>query len=557
MQTINLNQNSFRLFPTIYMVQNDTGRELKMILDDVTLDGTETGAVAIKRSDGSFYTITATIDTTNNAFDADMTQALTQPSRTECQLKVTAADDTVISSYTFVIFVQPSTDGVSEEQLGINPQDLINAAAQLTLSDNDVKLALLQIAEKTAYIDQHGQDYYDALEDALYPPIRATSVTLNKNSLVFSGFGGTDTLVATVSPNNVEDDTVYWGSSDKDVAVVSDGVVIATGLGNCTITAICNTKSASASVSITSATLLSISAVYTQSGTVYNNDNLDDLKTDLVVTAHWSDNTTSTVASSDYTLSGSLTTGTSTITVTYDNETTTFTVTVTDFYVNNVFTLDGIKNTRNGHSSSTTTWEDLSGNNIDFAKKSGANSVVWGADHAIFNATNRTLVNNTNLFSGKTSATVELVFSIEGGGSTDSGGVNYGMIFTTCTTSTALNKGLRVYSYNTLGASSMYNNVSTGYSGGASQTFYQTVRYIALVYTASECKRYVDGELAGTTNLTFPGDTNSIASIGGLNGNNDWLANANIYRIGFSSTALSAADITARYNMYKNRFGME
>ena len=85
MQTINLNQNSFRLFPTIYMVQNDTGRSLKMILDDVTLDGTETGAVAIKRSDGSYYTITATIDATNNAFDAEPRPEHQQPSRRPSQ----------------------------------------------------------------------------------------------------------------------------------------------------------------------------------------------------------------------------------------------------------------------------------------------------------------------------------------------------------------------------------------------------------------------------------------------------------------------------------------
>ena len=330
MQTINLNQNSFRLFPTIYMVQNDTGRELKMILDDVTLAGTETGAVAIKRSDGSYYTITATIDATNNAFDADMTQALTQPSRTECQLKVTDSNNDVISSYTFIIMVQPSTDGVPAEQLGVTVDELMEAAAQLTLSDNDVKLALLQIAAKVVYTDPNGQDYYDALEEALYPPIRATSVTLDKNSLVFSGIGGTDTLVATISPNNVEDDTVYWGSSDKDVAVVADGVVIATGIGNCTITAICNTKSASASVTVAQATLLSISAVYTQSGTVYETTPLDDLKDDLVVTAYWSDNTQSTVPSADYTLSGSLSVGTSTVTVTYSTETTTFNVTVSD-----------------------------------------------------------------------------------------------------------------------------------------------------------------------------------------------------------------------------------
>ncbi len=179
MQTINLNQNSFRLFPTIYMVQNDTGRELKMILDDVTLDGTETGAVAIKRSDGSYYTITATIDTTNNAFDADMTQALTQPSRTECQLKVTASDDTVISTYTFIIMVQPSTDGISEEQLGYSVQQLRQDAEDIRAGGLPaaLRLALLQIAQKVAYIDDQGAQYYQDLYDALVPSALLTGIT--------------------------------------------------------------------------------------------------------------------------------------------------------------------------------------------------------------------------------------------------------------------------------------------------------------------------------------------------------------------------------------------
>ena len=74
------------------------------------------------------------------------------------------------------------------------------------------------------------------------------------------------------------------------------------------------------------ANLLSITAVYTQSGTVYDTASLDDLKPDLVVTAHWSDSTTSTITT--YTLSGTLAAGTSTITVTYGGKTTTFTVVV-------------------------------------------------------------------------------------------------------------------------------------------------------------------------------------------------------------------------------------
>lgn len=326
---IHLKQGTFDLFPPVYAVQNDTGRTLKMIVDDVTFSNTDTGNLYFRRSDGSYYNVTTTFDSNDNSFEADITQALTQPGITQCQLKVTDTNDLVVSTYTFVIMVQLSADGVPTEQLGVSPEELIAAAAQLTLSDNDVKLALLQIAEKTAYIDQHGQDYYDALEDALYPPVRATSVSLDKNSLGFTGIGGTDTLVATVSPNNVEDDTVYWGSSDKSVAVVSDGVVIATGFGSATITAICGTVHASASVTVATATLLSITAVYTQSGDVYDTDTLDSLKTDLVVTAYYDDNTSVIVPDTDYTLSGSLTTGTSTITVSYGGKTDTFSVTVT------------------------------------------------------------------------------------------------------------------------------------------------------------------------------------------------------------------------------------
>ena len=73
--------------------------------------------------------------------------------------------------------------------------------------------------------------------------------------------------------------------------------------------------------------LASISAVYTQSGTVYDTDTLDSLRADLVVTATYGDGTTREVTG--YTLSGTLIAGTSTITATYQNETGTFSVTVT------------------------------------------------------------------------------------------------------------------------------------------------------------------------------------------------------------------------------------
>lgn len=114
------------------------------------------------------------------------------------------------------------------------------------LSD-EAKLALLDCFSNVAWINTDGQNYYDSLHDALFPPTE----------------------------------------------------------------------------------LDRISAVYTQSGYVYNTDSLDALKTDLVVTAHMSDNTTKLITA--YTLTGVLSVGTSIITVNYGGKTTTFSVIVTEY----------------------------------------------------------------------------------------------------------------------------------------------------------------------------------------------------------------------------------
>ena len=74
------------------------------------------------------------------------------------------------------------------------------------------------------------------------------------------------------------------------------------------------------------APVAAISAVYTQSRTVYTNDALDVLRNDLVVTAAYTDG--SSAVRTDYTLSGVLTAGVSTITATLDGKTATFEVQV-------------------------------------------------------------------------------------------------------------------------------------------------------------------------------------------------------------------------------------
>ena len=80
--------------------------------------------------------------------------------------------------------------------------------------------------------------------------IPVESITLNKTELSLVK-GATETLTATVSPENATDKTVTWESSDEAVATVKDGVVTAVAAGNATITAKAGEKTATCAVTVT------------------------------------------------------------------------------------------------------------------------------------------------------------------------------------------------------------------------------------------------------------------------------------------------------------------
>ena len=202
--------------------------------------------------------------------------------------------------------------------------DLKSDLSHVGLTD-DIKDALLDCFAHVAWADSDGQDYYDALEDALYP--------LDHIGAVYTQSG---TVYDTATLESLKTDlvvTAYY--EDNTSEAVTDYTLSGTlTVGTSTITVTYREKTTTFTVTVTATpTLSSISAVYTQSGTVYDTDSLDSLKTDLVVTATYSDTSTETVASTDYTLSGTLTAGTSTITVTYQTKTTTFNVTVTEYFI--------------------------------------------------------------------------------------------------------------------------------------------------------------------------------------------------------------------------------
>ena len=79
--------------------------------------------------------------------------------------------------------------------------------------------------------------------------IPVESVSLNLTEITIE-VGETEALVATVNPDNADDKTVTWSSSDEAVATVADGVVTAIAEGSAVITASAGGKSASCTVTV-------------------------------------------------------------------------------------------------------------------------------------------------------------------------------------------------------------------------------------------------------------------------------------------------------------------
>lgn len=193
------------------------------------------------------------------------------------------------------------------------------------LSD-DIKTALLTLAQKAAYVDEHGQDYYDALYAALYPPAELLSITASfaQGSHVVYDTDTLESLKPYLTVTGIYDD----GSSRAITSYTLSGT-LAEGTSTITVTASGKTTTFTVNVTHKVAQVTGISAVFTQgSAVIYDNASLDDLKPYLVVTASYDDGTSAAV--SGYTLSGTLAAGTSTITVSYGGFSDTFTVTVTE-----------------------------------------------------------------------------------------------------------------------------------------------------------------------------------------------------------------------------------
>ena len=287
--------------------------------------------------------------------------------------------------------------------------DFLRAVGETAGLTEEARQALLACFENVAWANANGQSYYNALRDALYT---VKGIVLSSYSLQISNTGSSARVRATTIPNGSD---VIWASSDSSVATVdSSGMIMAVDYGNAVITATSGGVTASCHVLVSQLSVVSISAVFTQSEIVFEDTPVDNLKSWLVVTAMMSDSTQVTVPASNYSLSGTLTAGTSLGTVSYGGETTTFNVYVTeaDAYVTDglIAYWDGINNTGNGHDSNATTWVDLIGG-YDLTKI--GNGTSWNADSAQFSGTNGSGYYRDYYWEYPQQATIEIVLEPE------------------------------------------------------------------------------------------------------------------------------------------------
>ncbi|MGN0804114.1 MAG: Ig-like domain-containing protein [Candidatus Coproplasma sp.] len=170
----------------------------------------------------------------------------------------------------------------------VAPTNATNRAVIWTSSDSTVatvtdgvvtalKAGTATITVTTQGTDKDGKTHSYTCEVTVSTSISVTSVTIIGTETEIAK-GGTTKLTATVKPDNANDKTVTWSSSDERVATVgSDGTVTGVSAGIVTITASAGGKSGTYDITVkgvkldkTSATLtLGVDASLTLTATVY------------------------------------------------------------------------------------------------------------------------------------------------------------------------------------------------------------------------------------------------------------------------------------------------
>ena len=122
----------------------------------------------------------------------------------------------------------------------VEPGDATNQSVRWSSSDDKVvtvengKVRAVGVGNATITVTTEDGDHTATCEVTVNP-VPVTEVTLDKTNVTLY-VGDSQTLIATVSPENATNQSVRWSSSDDKVVTVDNGKVRAVGVGTATIT---------------------------------------------------------------------------------------------------------------------------------------------------------------------------------------------------------------------------------------------------------------------------------------------------------------------------------
>lgn len=125
--------------PKLCAVQNDTGRSLELIFDDLELVSGMTGVLDVLRPNGTRYGISASRQSSTTFLVENLDQALTSAGVVQCQFKVFQNGD-VVSAFTFEVLVYPDLSGSITEEEYWSIENAISAALAVEEYNFDSKV---------------------------------------------------------------------------------------------------------------------------------------------------------------------------------------------------------------------------------------------------------------------------------------------------------------------------------------------------------------------------------------------------------------------------------
>lgn len=264
------------------------GGETGTIHATVSPDDATTKTLSWDSSNKTVATVENGVVTPHTVGTSTITATSTDGSNKSDSLVVTVTDQ---AKHVESVSVSPTevtlkAKGTQELTLTVLPADATNK--NVTWSSTDDTIASIAEVDSKYVITAHKVGKATITATSVDNPQKTAScavtveatpvsdISLDKDTLNLSA-GGTETLTATITPDDATDKEVVWSTSNDKVATVDNGTVTAVGAGTATITAAAHadtTKTATCTVTVTAESQLKVAydaALKGEAGdTVYN-----------------------------------------------------------------------------------------------------------------------------------------------------------------------------------------------------------------------------------------------------------------------------------------------